>query len=96
MQNVWRKRLNDYIEFSRGSPGPGLRKTTKPLRHVTGEVVAGGGDLDIDRNPQAKMVAGLEVRQQRLNRFGWVPWVVAVICTVAIAAPMIVPRISVL
>ncbi|MGN8019775.1 hypothetical protein ACTJJ7_03570 [Phyllobacterium sp. 22229] len=32
---VWRKRLDSYIEFSTGSPGPDVVAKTREMRHVT-------------------------------------------------------------
>jgi hypothetical protein len=64
---VYRKRLQDYYEFSVGSSGPGVRLTILPLRHVTLEAVEGEPAAQIENATNAAMHRKITERQPCLR-----------------------------
>jgi hypothetical protein len=81
---VYRKRMRNYYDFSTGSPGPGVKPTILPLRHVTLEPIDGEPPVQTDNTTNAKMHRDLQKSQCRwkLAEYAW--WVVASLFTIAI------------
>lgn len=65
---VWLKRLGDYINFSQGAPGPGIRTVSKDYWHVTFEGIEGEGAIDIDRDVQRKMLSSLVAKRSVVSK----------------------------
>jgi hypothetical protein len=82
---TWRKRLQDYLDFSSGSPGPGVRLKTDRMRHVTFDPIEGYHAPELESDPHAQRLARLRGRSQRLARLVWLAWAIAVIPTVVAA-----------
>jgi hypothetical protein len=71
MFKVWKKRMNDYIEFSENSPGPGMVQKSSNLRHVTFEFVGESSDVQLETGAQNKAITDLKKRIDKLN--AWTP-----------------------
>jgi hypothetical protein len=83
--SVWRSQLGEYIDFSRGSPGPGVRLKTADLRHVTLQPISGANAPAIDPDHHANTLATLDARLARLRRATWLPWTLAIAASAAVA-----------
>jgi hypothetical protein len=81
---VYRKRIRDYHLFSTGSPGPGVRLTTLPLRHVTLEPIDGEPTVPVESATNAAMQQELLKRDARWEKVQYAWAVVASIITVAV------------
>lgn len=85
MYKVWRDRLQDYVDFSRGSPGPGVRVKTAELRHVTLQPAAGATSPAIEPDTHTASVAKLDERLARLKKFTWLAWTLAAVPSAGLA-----------
>jgi hypothetical protein len=81
---VYCKRMQDYYKFSTGSPGPGVRLTILPLRHVTLEPMDGEPAVQIENATNAEMQRKLRQSHFRWKVAGYAWAVVASMITVAI------------
>lgn len=81
---VYRKRMQDYYEFSTGSPGPGVRLTILPLRHVTLESIDGEPPVQTENNTNAEMHRKLRESQPRWKVIAYASFAAAAIFTVAV------------
>jgi hypothetical protein len=81
---VYRKRIQDYYQFSVGSPGPGVRLTVLPLRHVTLEPIEGEPPIQTENATNAEMQRKLQERERLWRALGYLSAVVAFIFTVAV------------
>ena len=77
--------MGDYAEFSEASPGPGMRKETTALRHVTFEPVAGVSGIAIEHEMQNAAVAALKKRAEELKRVAKFAYGFAVVMVIVIA-----------
>jgi hypothetical protein len=78
---VYRKRILDYYEFSTGSPGPGVRLTVLPLRHVTLEPIDGELSVQTEEATNAKMQQKLRASEPRWKMLAYASFVGASILT---------------
>jgi hypothetical protein len=56
------------------------------MRHVTLDPIDGTAVPAIEKDPQASMVAKLDRESERLRRFRWVPWIMAIIPSLFLAS----------
>jgi hypothetical protein len=85
VHTVWKGRLSDYIGFTRGSPGPGVRTATSELRLITLEPISGQPAPAIESDQHAASLAALDQRLANLKRLTWIPWSLAGVPTLIIA-----------
>lgn len=86
MHKVWRDRLEDYIGFTRGSPGPGVRVTTADMRHVTLLPLTSETAPAIEPDSHAATLAMLDQRLARHKKFTWVGWALAIVPTIGLVS----------
>ncbi len=89
---VSRRRLLDYIEFSRGSPGPGVRMKVEELRHVTFHGVTGGIVPALERDTQATTQSQLEQERRHYDQV-WRPVLVLSALATALYAAVILAKL---
>lgn len=82
---VWRDRLQDYVDFTKGSPGPGVRARSAELRHVTLKPVTGATVPAIEPDIHAAQLIKLEKLLARLKKFTWLAWTTAGLPSAALA-----------
>ena len=81
---VYHNRLQNYYEFSTGSPGPRVRLTLLPLRDVTLEPIEGEPAAQTENATNAEMHRELRERQPYWRTLAYTCFVAASILTVAI------------
>ncbi|HWM45598.1 MAG TPA: hypothetical protein VNR11_01640 [Xanthobacteraceae bacterium] len=81
---VYRKRIHDYHQFSVGSPGPGVRLGTFPLRHVTLDSLEGEPPVRTEDGTNAKMQQALQRSERIWKQLAYAATVVASLFTVAV------------
>lgn len=81
---VYHHRAKSYASFVVESPGPGMRLTTAPLRHVD-QLGVGGEPIPVESDTQAGTIAINEKAVRRASLILTVIRVIAVLGTIALA-----------
>jgi hypothetical protein len=81
---VYRKRMQDYYDFSVSSPGPGVRLTILPLRHVTLDPIEGEPAVQAENNTNTARHQNLRSSLPAWRMFMYTSVVAASIFTLAI------------
>ncbi|WP_457300223.1 hypothetical protein [Phyllobacterium sp. P5_D12] len=81
---AWRKGLERYIRFSRGSPGPGVISSTGGMRHVTLEPIKGGPILTYEPDNHSKSLEALNKIKGKLDRCTNIATVIVVTASIGL------------